>query len=827
MSTNLITDNVSVNTRTNKDTITFLKCRSPLALTKVWQNGHIKDYDTAKYFRVVVKPVKSLKHLATILDEAAAHPQFAAIRGTPNKDLEIGPESASKITRTLTNFSDTPKHWVMFDIDSFTPTVSPTVNPAECVRQWVIETLPLPFHDLAAYWQLSSSAGHKSRDPNSLRAHVWFWLDKPVSGRQWKRWAEHNNLSIDKSVLSPVQLHYTANPVIEKGVDPFIQRSGLLSGANALCTALCKFNETTNADPKLLDNGDQVLKDPRQAYGLVGEFNTKVSIIEALTSIIPDQFTFIENSDGQWDGRRLNFLHGSGGEGGAYIHSDQLHLINMQNHAPYNSQGKALNAFDLVRVYKFGRLDPIDPFLQLDVTTLPSHKAMAELAQVYTQSSLVSVDTEVVTEPTAQPTTHQEAIGQSEMPSVSVRKARALKTFPEPFPGVMQDLVSAVLLSAHVPQPELTLLGVLIGMAGACGGHYYLPSGMRLNLYGLGIAKTGTGKDIVRHAAGRILSAGGGCHIGNPASGQGLQDAIPDGSGSLVLVDEAGHLLSSMNDKNAPAHMIMLTSTLLELFSAGRDPAYHCRVKARTAVNTVQRVIAHPSVSFFGVTTVEKLATSVSEDNVSDGLMGRLLIAKGREGVEKRWQVQPFKVPASVETVGLKLAWAPSADRPISHFPGIEKAMQTWTDRYQKDENVQFFGAYGTRAIEKLERIAGVLAVWDCPENPVITKAMLHWAKEFIDASNDVLLDFLHNDMGGVSEEMRDAIKLLYRVKKMADEGEGDDGWVKQSAVTYTMNWSKKRTLPAIETLIANRQLVQRVVKTKTTPSVQLKFLRH
>ena len=277
MSTNSVSVTNTTNNTSKKDTITFLKCRSPLVLTKTWQNGSIKDYDTAKHFRVLIKSAQGIKALGTILEEAATKPQYAVIRGTPNKDLDTGPSSASTITRTLSNFSDSPKHWVMFDIDSFLPDVSPLVDPAQGVMQWIMDTLPKPFHGISAYWQLSASAGHTTRDPKSLRAHVWFWLDKPITGRQWKRWAEHNNLKIDKSVLSPVQLHYTANPVIELGTDPFNQRSGLLSGAAELCTGLCHFNDIPEAQqsPTLLANGDQILKDPRTAFGIIGEFNSK------------------------------------------------------------------------------------------------------------------------------------------------------------------------------------------------------------------------------------------------------------------------------------------------------------------------------------------------------------------------------------------------------------------------------------------------------------------------------------------------------------------------------------------------------------------------
>lgn len=821
------------NTSSTKDTITFLKCRSPLVLTKTWANGAIKDYDTAKHFRVLVKSVKGISHLAQILNEAATKPQYAAIRGTPNKGLDIGPSSASTITRTLSNFSDDPKYWVMFDIDSFFPDVLPTIDPAQGVMQWILEVLPQPFHGIKAFWQLSASAGHVTRDPKSLRAHVWFWLDKPITGRQWKRWAEHNNLKIDKSVLSPVQLHYTANPVIELGLDPFTQRSGLLSGANELCTALCKFNDipTDQQSPTLLANGDQILKDPRTAYGIVGEFNSKVSIQTVITDIIPDQFSLVETG-GKWDGRRLNFLHGSGGEGGAYIHSDQLHLINMQNHAPYNSQGKALNAFDLARIYKFGYLDPIDPFLSLDVSSLPSHRAMCELASLYTLSEVSKegiATSEDLEEPIdTEPLPTQKQLAKSPSGHKTTLSRRHILPFPKPYPGVMEIMVNETLKTAVIPQPDLTVLGVLIGMAGACGGHYYLPTGMRLNLYGLCISPTASGKDQIRYAATMMTNAAQALTLGCPASGAGLQDALPDNGGCLVDIDEAAHLFANMNAKGAAGYMIDLSKELLHLFTAGRG-IYRLRSKARTAGTTPARTINNPSMSFFGVTTGEKLATSVTLDNMTDGLIGRFLFAKGDGSVIGKWGAQQLILPAAIELIGSRLAWAPSGNRAITHSLEVAPLMDTWFKEYRQDivvDSTNLAAAFSSRAAEKIERIAGVLAVWENPEAPIIDKSKLVWAKAFVDASNSVIVDFLQNDLGGVSEDMQDALRLLDRLKRMTEEGESDDGWVKQSALMYTMRWSKKRIAPAIETLVSTRRADQQVVKTKTKPSVQLRFLR-
>ena len=791
------------------DTITFLQCKQPLVLTKTWQNGHIKDYDTAKHFTVHEKKVNSLEGLAKVLKGAAGRPEYAAIRGQRVID------QTEDVTRTMANFQDRPRHWVMFDIDGFKPDISPRLHLEAGVQQWIHETLPDAFLSVACYWQLSASAGHVTRDPDSLRAHVWFWLDKPVTGKQWKRWAERNNIKVDKSVFSPVQLHYTANPVIELGSDPYKERSGFLTGEACVKTDLCRFQDAEEAAAALNEHGDNVLRDPRTIAGLIGRFCTEVPILEVVTNILPDCFEPSVNESNQWDGRRLNFLQGSGGQGGAFIHSDGLHLVNMQTHAPDRTQSKALNAFDLVRVYRFADQDPADPFLRLDVTNMPSHKAMLDWAEEYLANR---VATEAL--PAA-----QTGPDQPKAPKPIETHAEPLTGFPGPYPGIMTDAANAVLRSAQVKQPRLTVLGVLMGMAGSIGGHYKLASGMRLNLYGLNISPSGSGKDIVRRAAKAIALAAQVVPIGCPASGQGLQDAVNDQGATFVETDEAGHLFAGMNAKNAAAHSIETGKILLELFSAGFGP-YATRVKAKSKDGPASRVIQSPAVSFFGSTTAERLATALTEDNVTDGLIGRFLFAAGSTQKQQKfnWDVPEFVVPESVNKAGALLAFAPGGDKTIAHGPGVAEQMRVWAQEYWSlvtGSRNTIARAFATRSIEKIERVAGVLAVWESPEAPVMTVNHIAWARQFVDYSNVEVCRFVDQDMGSDSETVVASRKLLAKIREMSEESGSAEGWVKQRDLMRRCRFDIRTMKAALETLEESGMAETHAIKNANGPATK------
>ena len=84
-----------------------------------------------------------------------------------------------------------------------------------------ISTLPPEFHNVSAWWQVTSSAGIKP----GIRLRLWFWLDRPVSDDEAKRWLA--DAPVDRSLYSPVQVHYVAQPVFDPPeLDPVPLRSG-------------------------------------------------------------------------------------------------------------------------------------------------------------------------------------------------------------------------------------------------------------------------------------------------------------------------------------------------------------------------------------------------------------------------------------------------------------------------------------------------------------------------------------------------------------------------------------------------------------------------
>ncbi|MBL8329339.1 MAG: DUF3987 domain-containing protein [Rubrivivax sp.] len=410
------------------------------------------------------------------------------------------------------------------------------------------------------------------------------------------------------------------------------------------------------------------------------------------------------------------------------------------------------------------------------------------------------------------------------MATVTPQALEAPHGFPEPYPGVMAEAVAAGLRVAPKPQPELTTLAVLTGMAAGCPGRYRLPGDGRLNLYALGLAETGAGKDLPRRVGVEIANLAGAAVIGEPASGQGLEDALTPGQGMLVAIDEAAHMLAAMNDANAPAHLKVLAGNLLKLYSAGSGH-YACRVRARTKeTGAASRGIANPCLNVLGFTTPESLGTAVSAANVGDGLLGRVLMVSGRSGVRPRLLRGGLDLPDLVRTAAAKVCEADNAlafgagtalidiDVADEAKPQLEQLLVRLDDEANAPQQSPFARAVLQRTFEKALRIAGVLAVWDHPPAPVISLAHLAWAERAVRASNEAMLAFITGAMHegptqANAARILDVVRKALRGELRADRGGEAEalakGWVPASLVLRRSKLAAREMTDAVQHLKA------------------------
>lgn len=123
----------------------------------------------------------------------------------------------------------------------------------------------------------------------------------------------------------------------------------------------------TSNEIKLEEHRAKTQQDPREKNNEVGVFCRAYTIQEAIETFLPDVYTPTDKPN------RYTYAAGST-VGGLVLYDD---IFAYDNHATSPASGQLCNAFDLVRIHKFGEEDARSRVK--DPTKLPSYKAMLDL----------------------------------------------------------------------------------------------------------------------------------------------------------------------------------------------------------------------------------------------------------------------------------------------------------------------------------------------------------------------------------------------------------------------------------------------------------------
>ena len=193
-----------------------------------------ESYGNAYKFMCRQHPVSNIVELGHLLARLEQDTLSFIIRGEPLPDIDLAkPVRRLKHERKgegpYFRSSELGEPWVCIDFDGIAcPSDLDAAAVPEAAIQFLIGLLPDEFHGVTCWWQWSSSAGIKGWE--SLRAHLWFWLDRSFPDDELRRWSKAIEAEIDPALFNAVQAHYTAAPIFEGLPDPVRQRSGLLSG---------------------------------------------------------------------------------------------------------------------------------------------------------------------------------------------------------------------------------------------------------------------------------------------------------------------------------------------------------------------------------------------------------------------------------------------------------------------------------------------------------------------------------------------------------------------------------------------------------------------
>ena len=211
------------------DKITILTCAENIKLCKTIRPNEVVNYDRARHFSATEVEIPDLARLYLLLARLMRTPRSCVVRGAL-----IDPHRSRWIQRRLyddretgecATLRDVPRSWLALDIDGVeAPDGLDTADLAACARI-AIDGLPAPFSAAACIAQATASHGIKA----GIRLRLWYWLDRPVHGKQLTWWLRGTRA--DTAIFRAAQVIYTAAPRFEGMPDPLNHRMVRLPGA--------------------------------------------------------------------------------------------------------------------------------------------------------------------------------------------------------------------------------------------------------------------------------------------------------------------------------------------------------------------------------------------------------------------------------------------------------------------------------------------------------------------------------------------------------------------------------------------------------------------
>lgn len=204
-----------------------------------------------------------------------------------------------------------------------------------------------------------------------------------------------------------------------------------------------------------------------------------------------------------------------------------------------------------------------------------------------------------------------------------------------PTDGIIGQIIAYNLATAMYPQPELALAGALALMSVITGRKIQSDYGTRTNIYVLGLGDSGAGKEHARKVNKQLLYASGAESFIGPervGSSAGLTVALAERLACLYQLDEIGHLLATMKNPGKAAHLYNIGTVLMQVYSSS-DTLW---IGDAYADSKKTPKIDQPHAVLYGTCTPDGFWSNLTSDNVSNGLLGRMLVFEAPGHVDRR-----------------------------------------------------------------------------------------------------------------------------------------------------------------------------------------------
>ena len=191
-------------------------------------------------------------------------------------------------------------------------------------------------------------------------------------------------------------------------------------------------------------------------------------------------------------------------------------------------------------------------------------------------------------------------------------------------PGLVGEIVSEINRTALCPQPLLAIGCTLVTMGSVVGRKVRDIRNNRTNLYGMGVARSSAGKDHAPDYCQRLLHAAGMSDtvLSMLTGDSALETALGTNPVRIMFRDEIGHMMAGIKATvGADPHLATLVPAFMTLYSSA-----HKQWIGKQRAHHETTMIDQPCFSLWGDTTPEKFYRGVSDAEVQDGWLGRVMI---------------------------------------------------------------------------------------------------------------------------------------------------------------------------------------------------------
>lgn len=378
-------------------------------------------------------------------------------------------------------------------------------------------------------------------------------------------------------------------------------------------------------------------------------------------------------------------------------------------------------------------------------------------------------------------------------------------------PGLIGEFVRHCNATAHVVQPVLALAAGISLQAALAARKVRDRLGNRTNVYCVGVARSGWGKDHARSMVDDVLEACGGQSLRGEdgiASDAGLISALEQSPALLLQPDEFGRFLSLTKDGKRSPHLFAVRSLFMELYSRAGG-VYHGKSYAdRRLIKKVNQ----PCLVLHGTTTPTHYYEALGSEGMVDGFVARMMMFEAETYGDEQ-SVDAVDVPASI--VQQAKRWIDRVG--VGNLSGVnpepDVVMETAASRsvfseYRRrirtivadDTIAEAVTNSWSRATEKARRLALIYACSESSENPVIDAPAATWATRVVEHLTSRTLAVMDRWVSDSEFDARQ--KRVLRI--LHDAG----GSLTRSELTRrTRQWTRRQRDEVIENMVDTKQI--------------------